>query len=201
MYQERMLGYYPQVIQSILEFKAIVDAEYPEIETANEGVSKVTSDAYLTTMSEERIEQWEKKLGIRPIEDSTLSDRRDTIIARIRGQGKLNTESINRIVGAFTGGTADSKIKDGVLHITIHAPTNNKSYQFPNLERELKNKLPAHLELDISREISLWSDVSATHSTWADVRITHDEWNGVLHGMHREAGQLDVTSVNDFVVV
>ena len=201
MYQERMLGYYPPVIQSIAEFQAIVDGEYPEIEDISEGVTRVTEDAYLTTMSEERVGQWEKMLGIQPLADSTLADRRDTIIARIRGQGKLNTESINRIVGAFTGGTADSKIQNGVLYITVHVPNNNKSYKFPNLERELASKVPAHLQVQISRNYSNWGTVANTHQTWADVRTYHEDWEGVTYGVHREAGYLDSTPVNDFVVV
>lgn len=201
MYKERMLGYYPPVIQSIAEFQAIVDSEYPEISDLNECVTQVTSDAYLTTMSEERVAQWEKQLGIQPLADSTLTDRRDTIIARIRGQGKLNTEAINRIVNAFTGGTADSKIQNGVLYITVHVPNNNKSYKFPNLERELANKVPAHLEVKISREYSEWSDVTNAHLTWADVRTYHENWDGVIYGTHREVGYLDNTPIDDFVVV
>lgn len=194
MYRERMNSYYPQVIQSILEFQAIIDSEYPEfegwdeevdgelihIEGIAEGAERVINDAYLTTMSEDRIEQWENMLGIQPIEGSSVSDRRETVIARIRGQGKLNTNLINIIVGTFTGGTANSWVKDGVLYVEITPPPNNKQYQFSNVEQELKNKIPAHLGLRVERNYYTWGEIEKTYATWGDVETAFDKWEDVL---------------------
>ena len=130
MYQQRMFGYYPPVIQSIVDFKAIIDGEYPEFEDLHGKVVDSINESYLSTMSESRIKEWEQILGITPIPTSTLQDRRETIIARIRGQGKLNTEMINTIVKIFTGGTAKSKIKNGILYVEIELPSNDKTYIF-----------------------------------------------------------------------
>ena len=116
LYGRRMINYYPPVINHILEFRAIIESEFPEIENLHTHAHSALKDAYLPTMGEERIQSWEKILGILPIEGSTLDDRRETIIARIRGQGKLNTSLINSIVNAFTGGTANSYIKNSVLY-------------------------------------------------------------------------------------
>lgn len=175
-----MNSYYPQVIQSILEFQAIIDSEYPELESISDGAERVINDAYLTTMSEDRIEQWENMLGIQPLENSSVSDRRETVIARIRGQGKLNTELINIIVGTFTGGTANSWVKNGVLYVEITPPPNNKQYQFLNVEQELKNKIPAHLGLQVSRNYYTWEEIENTYATWGDVESTFGTWEDVL---------------------
>ena len=180
MYRERMNNYYPQVIQSILEFQAIIDSEYPEIESVLDGTERVIDDAYLTTMSDDRIEQWENMLGIQPIEGSSVSDRRETVIARIRGQGKLNTELINIIVSTFTGGTANSWVKDSVLYVEVTPPPNNKQYQFLNVEQELKNKIPAHLGLRVERNYYTWEEIENTHATWGDVESNFDKWEDVL---------------------
>ena len=180
MYQERMNSYYPQVVQAIEEFQAIINAEYPEFEELSESKNKIVDDAYLLTMGEERIEQWENMLGIRPLEESSVSDRRDTIIARIRGQGKLNTELINSIVNAFTGGIANSWVKDGVLYVEITPPPGNKQYKFENVEQELKHKVPAHLGFQVSRNYYDWGDTKTTHSTWQEVKDGFDTWNDVL---------------------
>lgn len=180
MYRERMNSYYPQVIQSILEFQAIIDSEYPEIKSVSDYVDTVINDAYLTTMSEDRIEQWENMLGIHPIEGSSISDRRDTVIARIRGQGKLNNELINIIVGTFTGGTANSWVKDSVLYVEITPPPDNKQYQFLNVEQELYNKIPAHLDLRVERNYYTWEDIENAYPTWEDVELNFDKWEDVL---------------------
>lgn len=179
MYRERMNGYYPQVIQAILEFKAIIDGEYPEFELLAEGRDRVTEDAYFLTMGEERIKQWEQFLHIQPITGSSVSDRRDTIVARIRGQGKLNTTLINAIVNAFTGGTANSWVEDSTLYVEITPPPGNKQYQFANVEQEISKKIPAHLNFLISRNYFTWGEVNESHDTWQDVKDEFPTWEDV----------------------
>ena len=179
MYHDRMIGYYPQVIQSILEFQAIIDSEYPEIESANKSAEDVLANAYLTTMDIDRIKQWENLLGITPLEGSTDGDRRDTIIARIRGQGKLNSALINTIVKTFTGGSANSRVENGVLYVEITPPPENKSYIFSNVEQELTKKIPAHLGIVVSRNYNEWDEVKANY-TWQDVLDEFGTWNEVL---------------------
>lgn len=200
MYRERMNGYYPQVIQSILEFQSIIDSEYPEIENLSGGTTKIIDDAYLTTLSEERIKQWENVLGIQPISNSSISDRRDTIVARIRGQGKLNTERINAIVNAFTGGTATSWIENGTLNVEIKPPPENKQFRFENVEREIAKNVPAHLGFNIRRDYQLWSGVKYENATWSDVRVNFETWQDVLGNIKREVNKLDETPLTDFVL-
>ena len=179
MYRERMNDYYPQVIQAIKEFNLIIEGEYPEFEDLDEANQRVIDDAYLTTMSETRVREWETVLGIKPLEGSTIQDRRDTIIARIRGQGKLNTALINSIVNAFTGGTANSWIENSVLYVEITPPPKNKQYQFANVEQELKLKVPAHLGMRVNRNYYEWKDIKSTYATWQDVKNDLGTWEDV----------------------
>ena len=179
MYKERMNGYYPMVVRSILEFQSIIDSEYPEFEDLDKGKNTVINDAYLITMEEDRILQWEQILGITPVPNSTVDDRRDTIIARIRGQGKLNTAMINSIVNAFTGGTAKSWIENSVLYVAITPPPNNKQYQFKNVEQELSKKVPAHLGFKISRNYFTWQDIYDNFDTWQNVENDLSTWEDV----------------------
>ena len=174
-----MNAYYPEVIAKITEFKSIIDAEYPEFEDVSALKDSVTDNAYLTTMGESRIEEWEKIFSIRPVKGSTVDDRRETIIARIRGQGKLNTELINAIVKTFTGGVAKSWVKDSVLYVEITPPKNNKQFIFENVEQELKKKIPAHLDFKVSRNYYTWSEIKQDYHTWQDVKDGFDTWNDV----------------------
>lgn len=176
---DRMLDYYPQSVRDIKEFQAIVDSEGNEFDMMKTALQSVTDNAYLTTMDEGRVEAWEKLLNIKPIENSTLDDRRDTIVARIRGQGKLNSELISSIVNAFTGGTAISYIVDSTLYVEITPPANNKSFQFPNVYQELAKKVPAHLGFVVSRNYMEWNEIQDTFATWQDVKDTCATWTDV----------------------
>ena len=167
---ERMMNYYPDAIKRILEFQALIKAEGFEIDFLSNDIEMVLNEAYLTTMGEERISAWEKALGIRASDDETLEDRRDTIIARIRGQGKLNTALINAIVSAFTEGTADSYIRDSVLYVDITPPPNNKQYKFDNVEQEIAKKVPAHLGLVVRRDYATWGEVAQNFASWNAIK-------------------------------
>lgn len=179
MYKERMNSYYPQVIQAILEFQAIINAEYPEFEKLDVDAHSVLDDSYLLTMTEGRITEWEKVLGIKPIAGSSVDDRRETIVARIRGQGKLNTALINSIVKTFTGGTANSWVADSTLYVEITPPPKNKQFQFDNVKQEIAKKIPAHLNFQISRNYFSWGDIKDNHTNWQEVKDELATWEDV----------------------
>ena len=162
-----------------MEFQAIANAEGFEIDFASSDINVMVNEAYLTTMGEDRTAQWEQMLGIAPNSDDTLSDRRETIIARIRGQGKLNTALINSIVSAFTGGTAKSYIENSVLYVKITPPPNNKQYKFNNVVQELSKKVPAHLGISVSRNYSTWGEVKDNYANWNAIGQL-DSWEELM---------------------
>lgn len=166
---DRMFSYYPFVVQQILEFQAIIQSEGFEVDFLKNDIQLLVNEAYLTTMSEERVSSWEKALGMHYSPNDTLQDRRDAIIARIRGQGKLNTTLINSIVNAFTGGTATSYIENSTLYVRVSHPLDNKQYKFTNVRRELAKKVPAHLGLEVFRG----------YSTWAEIKNNFADWNSI----------------------
>ena len=180
MYRERMNSYYPEVIRSITEFQAIIDSEYPEFEDMSLNREKTLDNAYLLTMDASRLIEWEKILAIKPLEGSTIDDRRDTVIARIRGQGKLNSELIHIIVNTFTGGSAKSWVKDSILYVEVTPSPNNKQYRFENVEQEIAKKVPAHLGYKISRNYFTWNDIKNSNTTWNDVKTNFGTWEDVL---------------------
>ena len=154
-----------------------VPASIPALRSALE---YVLDDSRLRSMNKERIAEWEQLLGIVPAYGLNLDDRRDTIIARIRGSGKLNTEMINSIVNAFTGGTARSWVANSNLYVEILPPPDNKQFYFDNVEAELMLRKPAHLGLCVSRNYYTWQHIKDDFDDWQDVLTRQQTWNEVL---------------------
>lgn len=175
-YKQRMVDYYPDCVSRLEEFKAIIDGEYPEFENLGQAVEKVKNNAWLLTMEEDRIQEWEKALKIKPLTDSTLEDRRDVIVARMRGMGKLNTNLINTIVETFTNGKAVSWIKDSCLYVVITPPPQNKLYKFKNVESEIARRVPLHLGFNISRNYAEWQNIKDDFATWQAVKDDRPTW-------------------------
>lgn len=205
-YNEQMLNYYPEIIKSIREFQELIKTESLQVEEMHEELIKILENAYISTADEDRIAKWEHYLGITPLSqgDDTLeqwlSDRRETILARLYKVEKLNTKSIQDIVSIFTGGEATSYFKDGIIHILIEPPLTNKQYRFENVEQEIAKKIPAHLQYDIRRNYQLWSMVFEYNKTWADVRTNYATWRDVLVNDTRKINKLDTTTLEDFVL-
>ena len=175
----RMINYYPKVISDLLEYQALMQTLGFEIDFFRSEIILAFNDAFLTTMGEERIVQWEKALGLTPNDTDTLGDRRDAIIGRFRGGYKLNTSAINSIVDAFTGGNAQSYFKDSTITIYITPPPNNKKYSFPNVERELSRRIPAHLKYKVLRKYSSWNELAEDFTSWNNVKSSFTDWEMV----------------------
>ena len=185
-YNEQMLNYYPEVVKAIREFQVLINTQSVEVERLHEELTRLLGNAYIIDADEDRIVMWEQFLNITPLpqgDDSLetwLSDRRETIMARVYQTPKLNSESISGIVKIFTGGSATSYFKDGIIHVLISPPRNNKKYKFENVEQELKHKAPAHLLFEVIRDYQAWAQIKTDHVTWGDVLADHLDWEEVL---------------------
>lgn len=182
---KRMFKYYPYVIQELLEFQAMIQSLGFEIDFLRSEMYVMLDDAFLETMGEARISEWEEGLGLSYSADDTLKDRRDAIIGRIRGGYKLNSASIQSIVNAFTGGSASSWFVDSCINVEIYPPPNGEQYKFSNVERELLRRIPAHLNLKVFRGYSTWQDihdikdVNENYISWDDLKSSFTDWEGV----------------------
>lgn len=175
----RIYNYYPQSVIEIKDIQCILDVLLPYFYKCDTGLQAVLKNTTLLTMDEDRIKEWENLLGITPRENTTLQDRRETIIARLRGIGKLNTATINAIVKTFTGGYAISYFRDSVLYVEITPPPGDKSYVFENVEQELKRRVPAHIGIKVSRNYYIWQEVKDGNENWKKVNDKFETWNDV----------------------
>lgn len=175
-YNERMLSYYPEVIKAIQEFQALISTQSLEVEEMRNHLTKIIGESYVSTADEYRLSQWEKLLGITPPAfgfndklNDWLTSRRDTILARLYRVEKLTAKTIADIVKIFTGGECVSYFKDGVIYVLISPPKEAKQYNFESVERELQNKIPAHLLLQVQRNYLSWGQVKDKYSDWEAV--------------------------------
>ena len=168
----------PGYWQNSPEMNALQEALGGELDKFNSAVDAAYLDARIMTASADRITEWEQDLGVLP-EGRTLEQRRQFIISIFRGTGKLNEARIKNIVNAFTGGSAIVTFKDGTLTVKVLPPDAGESYMFPDVEKALSIRVPAHLALQVVRYYSTWNDIARDFATWDDVRNSFANWNAV----------------------
>lgn len=171
--------YLPLIFQDIVELEELSKAETPLIQELEEKTNRVVDDAFMTTMSESRLAEWEKALGIPPSTDP-LEQRRSVVLSRFRGTGKLNKTLINAMVNAFTGGTSTVAFANGILTVKVAPPTSTfLDFSVSKLTEELAKRKPAHLLLNVELSYITWGQIKNNFSSWQDIIDNFDNWTEV----------------------
>lgn len=180
----RMMNYLPRYWWENVEMKQILQAQGFSIDILLKELQRIFTDAFIMTASEERVSEWELDLEIAP-NGRTLEQRRQYVLSKLRGVGKLNEEKIKGIVYAFTSGGAIVTFSDSTIWVKVLPPNNGGTFLFPDIERTLKPMIPAHLGLNIKRYYSTWGDIRDNFVSWDDVYSYNNDWNAVRNFIER----------------
>lgn len=171
--------YLPIILQDIAEYEVLSVAETPFLSDLEEKTDRIIEDSFLSTMSETRLAEWEKALGIVPSNDS-VSKRRSVVLSRFRGTGKLNKTLIQAIVNAFTGGTAVVAFDAGILKVSVAPPSSTfNDFSVDKLTEELYKRKPAHLLMNVELSYITWGQLKNSLSSWQDIYDNFETWNDV----------------------
>ena len=181
----KMIGWYPTTVVAVDALRAVNDVVGHELDNARARGALLNNNAFLFWMDESRLAEWENALEIDVPENSTVEERRNVIIAKIRGQNKFNVSNIKSIVKTFTGGDAEVTVADGVISVKVLPPNNGQLYNQSALVWELKNKIPAHMQLNIERYYSTWGDVKNNETSWQSIRSGYTNWDALKDKIYK----------------
>ena len=181
----KMIGWYPTTVVAVDALRAVNDVVGHELDNARARGALLNNNAFLFWMDESRLAEWENSLEIDVPENSTVEERRNVIIAKIRGQNKFNVSNIKSIVKTFTGGDAEVTVADGVISVKVLPPNNGQLYNQSALVWELKNKIPAHMQLNIERYYSTWGDVKNNETSWQSIRSGYTNWDALKDKIYK----------------
>ena len=178
---KEMMEYLPPFWHENEEMKRILHAQSVEIDGLHEDAFIIINDAFLMTMGESRIAEWEKWLKLPPT--GTIEDRRSQIMQYFGVITKLNEQSIKVLVATLHDeARANVQIVDSDIKITVIPLPENAldELDFTKLAEQLTIRKPCHLGLVIVRGYSKWGDVKDTIQTWGDVKTDFKNWEGVF---------------------
>lgn len=81
-----LLEYLPGVLREIKEFRALTEAENPEILKLWDGLESVLNDQFVNESTLNGVKRWESILGIKPMDTDSLDDRKFIILSRLNEQ-------------------------------------------------------------------------------------------------------------------
>lgn len=167
----------PEFVWRKLEMYEIYRTQGYEIGYLQHCLEDVIDQCFLTTATW-GLSRWEQVFAIETNLSLTYEQRREILLAKIRGQGTTTKEMIKETAAAFSGGDVDV-IEDNpnslfiVRFIGIKGTPRNMQ-AFISMMEEIK---PAHLAYRFEYRYTVWGELlpytwsGLSSMTWDDLRI------------------------------
>lgn len=181
--QVNVLDYLPPVVAETDEFKAIAQAENPELNNLWAEHETVLDDQFIATMDEQSCSRWEKMLNITPLGTDTLADRRFRILAYINADIPYTYKQLEIMLSNLCGADGYTMQLQNALYKLVVRVALSASKQYSEVEKLLKRTVPANMLIDLAL---LYNQ----HQTLAD--FTHQQLSAFTHQQLREE---DLTNV------
>lgn len=139
-----MNNYLPLTLENSKTFKEIYRVQGIELDLIKDALKDLESQLNIDTATWS-LGIYEKELGIKTDIDKPLNERRSVIKSRWRGTGKLDNETIKRVVDSFTNGDVDIGFNGNIL-----VKFNGMYGIPPNMEdvfKAIEDVKPAHLRV------------------------------------------------------
>lgn len=170
----KLIDYLPIGFTEILEFKALFNAEEPELANFLGKIENIDSDQFISTATEEGIARYEKMLNITPKGSEPLNIRRFKILTRFNEQLPYTVRTLEERLEVLCG-------KNGYMleffpssyAVRIRIALASKTY-FDAVYTMLKRIVPANIEVDLQLKYNQHRDLSKySHKTLASLRHKH----------------------------
>lgn len=150
----RLQRYYPSVIASAAEFKALAEAENPEFSLLYEAFWKWMANTFVYDLDKEGAKRWEEMLSIVPEAGDSLERRRMRILSVINTQRPYTERRLQEILDANYGeGHAvidNSDFPTYAIWVSVADQLLLTSGQIRTLLRSL---IPANLTIHIRKDM------------------------------------------------
>ena len=178
---KRMMEYLPPFWHEYAEMQQILQNEGLELDDLDDSSNCILNDAFILTMGESRIEEWEAWLKLPP--NGTLDDRRMAILSYFAVITKMTRESIEVLVASlYSNARAEVIFKNSTVSITIKPLPDHDADEldFQRLLDQLKLRKPCHITLFTERWYCTWGDIKNGFNSWQALKDDRTNWQHVI---------------------
>lgn len=169
--------YVPQFVADFREMGAVYRTEGYELGTLQNTLRDQADQCFVKTATWGLL-LWEKEYGIKTNLSLSYEQRREIILAKMRGQGTTTVEMIRNVAIAFSGGEVEVIEDNPHYHFTVRfvglygIPRNMQA--FISMLEEIK---PAHLGYSFEYRFVIWNELrpydwdEMKPYTWDGIRV------------------------------
>lgn len=169
--------YAPAFLVEIRELAEAYDTEGYEMGQIQHEIKDMLRQCFIQTATWGLV-RWEKAYGITPNLSLTFEQRREIVMARIRGQGTTTKMMIENTAAAFSGGEVQVVEDNPHSHFVVRfigikgIPRNMQG--FITMLEDIK---PAHLSYSFEYTYTVWNNIKAMNwnelgiKAWDEVKV------------------------------
>lgn len=162
----------PPVLQECREFKAVCDAETPELKALWAAIENARDDQYIPSLTVTGIKRWEKILGVTPKADETFDDRRFRILNRVNESLPFTYRFLENQFTILCGENGYRlQLDHGNYRLVVRVELASKS-KYTDVDALLKRVVPANMIIDLSLMYNQHQEVG---------RFTHAQLHSYTH--------------------
>ncbi len=170
--ERKLLGYLPEIMREIREFKEIMEAEEPEFKVLYEKIDRAVENCFVDTLDEYGCLRWERILNIVAKDGDEIDFRRLRIKAALNGDTPYTLRSLDGKLRNICGeGNYSLRYANDIYTLSVGIGLRAKR-QFEFVKGLLGEIVPANIIIDVR---VLYN----THGTLRKFR--HGELRGKRH--------------------
>ena len=150
-YQSRLLiNYLPLILRKVREYRAITEAEQPEIFALFDRIQFLLDNQFIETATEYGVSRWERLLNILPKGTQTLDERKFAIYLRLAETLPFTYRRLVQLLDELCGeGNYEIELNHGDYELTVllEMTVENKVQAVKTMLRRI---VPANMQLNVS---------------------------------------------------
>ena len=190
------VSHLPEVLQDMEDIQLMAKIINPYLDALNGKIRRIVDNKTVTFADAEGISRWEQILGVSPPIGSTLEERRNACLAKLRARGVINLDTLRRVVETYLGvpveiemwwdeqvqeqyksGHNASRRKGGDFYrqgepyvIYIYYRGTTKIPDLAPLYEMLYELIPANLIIKVLYKFQTWGEVLDGYRNWEAVK-------------------------------
>ncbi len=145
-----VINYLPDFLKEFREFKALAEAENPELLCAWEAYEELLKNQFVNDAEEPGVKRWETILGLLPKGSDTLDTRRFRILTRLNEKLPYTRRILEQQLAALCGeGGYLVDIKNGEYTLAVRVAMAARA-KFEEVGSLLGRIVPANMVIDLS---------------------------------------------------
>lgn len=175
--QRDMHDYLPKYYGGVKVADNIVDREADEVAKLNADIDDILAQFFIETATW-GLAMWERIFGITTDTSKTYAQRREILLGKLRGVGKVDAELIKNVASAYANGevAVENEAAEYTIVITF-VSTLGVPEQIDALMAAVRDITPAHMAINYVFRFYTYAELKATGMTYGALAAT-----GITYG-------------------